>query len=147
MNSRDNKMENNFMKIYELILFSLSIVSIIFEFLSWIVFIILLGMFVTWGILRFLLREKDLTNYELILFFIILGVVLPKLLMIIYNFLGIVGWKIFGLWLEEFIVLLFFIFFFAAIFFWFFKIFKSSEKQEKTNFKLSKIDSLFLIFF
>jgi len=150
-------MEKNFMKIYELILFSLSLIFIIFEilknyyfifdFLSWIGFIILLGMFIAWGVLRILLREKDLTNYEMLLLFITLAVVLPKLLITIYNFLGVIGWEIFGLSLEEFIVLLFFIFFFAAMFFWFYKIFKSTKKQEKTNYKLSKIDLFFLIFF
>lgn len=145
------------MKIYEIILFSLSLVfisfeifkdyNLIFEPLSWIGFIILLGMFIAWGILRILLKKKDLANFELILLFITLGVVLPKLLLIMYNFLGLVGWKVFGIWFEEFLVILFFIFFFGAIFFWFFKIYKSSKKQFDAGLKFSKIDLIFLIFF
>lgn len=50
-----------------------------------------------WGILRILLKKKDLANFELILLFITLGVVLPKLLLIMYNFLGLVVWKVFDI--------------------------------------------------
>ena len=145
------------MRIYVAVLFILSSIFIIFEILkqyflefeilSWIGFIVLLGLFVVWGIVRIVLHESDLSNFELVTMLLTSVVSLSKLPLIFWEFFGTIGWNVFGLWPEDFLLILFFIFLFIATIFWFIRLQKGLKTQNKRKIKLNKIDIFFILFF
>jgi len=144
------KNDENFIKFYEKILFitwitffSIQILSIFIDFLqniNGVGFIILLIMFSIWA---FLIGNKDLSSYEIILAFGFIGYVIYQLAGIVFYYLGYVGWKLFGMYTEHFLGLIFIIMFFLSMFFCFYKIIKN-QKKSKISFLRSDLIILYI---
>jgi len=140
------------LKTYEIILFIIAFPFFIFQILSIrfeifiiicnIGFPILLALYIVWIIFLKKYGNENLTNFEILIFLLLIGVIF-KIILIIYNLIGLVGYTVFGLWLEDFLAIIAIIFIsFAFILLCIYAVKNSNIKE----LKLKPTDKIILIF-
>ena len=144
-------MDEKILKTYEKIFFVTIIILILFELMSLFLgiyesvrgirLIITVAMFIVWVIL---LRNKELTIFELILLFMSCGYILELSFALILG-LGIFAEMIFGVPVFTFLVGLLLVFFVIAILGLFYKTSKTLKNQEKSRIKVYRYDIYIII--
>lgn len=141
-------MEEKILKTYEIILFCVLLIVIGFQMLSFFfpvfnildtfLFILLIAMFIAWAIL---LRNKDLTNFEIVLFILLFIFAIGNMLLLIGFAIVTASWLVFGIHGE----MLFLIFLILAMMFWFFRIYRAQKKLGVSKYTLQKSDIIIII--